>query len=185
MKKMLLGFSAIALALPAYATPTNQEARGLVKQYMGQLKPELQKGMKNGGPVNAIEVCHTKAPQIAHDMTQSTGWKINRVSLKPRGASATPDAWEKEVLQKFNQQLAQGADVKKIEFSQTIIMNGEKQFRYMKAIPTAAMCLSCHGTDEMVKAPVKQAIGKYYPNDKAVGYHAGEIRGAFSFTKAL
>jgi cytochrome c553 len=53
----------------------------------------------------------------------------------------------------------------------------------MKAIPTAAVCLNCHGTD--VQPAVKKAISEYYPDDQAVGYSKGQIRGAFSFTKAL
>lgn len=183
MKKTLLAITLTTFALPSLAKPTNEEARGYAKQFMGQLKPALKQGLKNGGPANAISVCHSKAPQIAYEMTQKTGWQINRVSLRPRGATATPDAWEKDVLEKFDAKLAAGADVKKIEFSQVIVMNGEKQFRYMKAIPTGDLCLKCHGTD--LKAPVKQAINKYYPHDTATGYSKGQIRGAFSFTKAL
>jgi len=183
MKKTLLGLSSALLAFPAFATSTNEEARGLVKQFMGELKPALKKGMQKGGPVNAIEVCHTKAPQIAQTLSQKSDWEINRVSLKPRGATAKPDAWEKEVLQKFDQQLTEGVAIQKIEFSQTIIMNGQKQYRYMKAIPTGKLCLNCHGTD--IQPSVKKAIGKYYPQDQATGYTKGQIRGAFSFTKTL
>lgn len=167
----------------AAQSPTNSEARSYAKQFVEKLQPELKKGMQAGGPVNAISVCHSKAPQIAHDMSQASGWNINRVSLKPRGAGAKPDAWEKEVMMQFDQQLAKGADIKTLEFSQVVIMNGEKQFRYMKAIPTGEVCLKCHGTD--VQAPVKEAIQKYYPQDKATGFSAGQMRGAFSFTKAL
>ncbi|MDR9498412.1 MAG: DUF3365 domain-containing protein [Hydrogenovibrio sp.] len=184
MKKTLMTVAILAgFGSQAWAAPSNDEARELVKSYMGQLKPELKKGMKNGGPVNAIEVCHSKAPQIAAELSKQSGWHINRVSLKPRAESGQPDAWEEEVLEKFNRQLADGANPKKIEFSQTVIMNGEKQFRYMKAIPTGKVCLACHGTD--VKAPVKEAIAEHYPKDKATGYHKGELRGAFSFSKSL
>ena len=184
MKKTLLT-TALLMSMGAQAadTPSNQEARQLVKAYMGELKPALKKGMKNGGPVNAIDVCHTQAPAIAEALSEKSGWHINRVSLKPRGETAQPDAWEEEVLEKFNQKLAEGANPKKIEFSQTVIVNGEKQYRYMKAIPTGGICLACHGTD--VKAPVKEAIDQHYPNDQAMGYQKGQLRGAFSFTKSL
>lgn len=188
MKKTLIStLLATSLVATAHAsnhgTPTEAEARGLIKEYMGQLKPALMKSMKEGGPVNSIEVCHTKAPAIAKELSEKSGWKINRVSLKPRGATATPDAWEKTVLERFDTQLAEGKPLKTMEFSQVVIMNGEKQYRYMKPIPTAAMCLNCHGTD--VQPAVKKAISEYYPNDKAMGYSEGQIRGAFSFTKAL
>ncbi len=97
MKKSVLSIALLTgVALTAQANqPSEAEARGLVKDYMSQLKPALMKSMKEGGPVNSIDVCHTKAPQIAHDLTQKSGWKINRVSLKPRAVNAKPDAWEK------------------------------------------------------------------------------------------
>ncbi|MBN2866592.1 MAG: DUF3365 domain-containing protein [Thiotrichales bacterium] len=184
MKKIGLALVFALSPLTTFANePSNIEAREIAKQFAGQLQPELKKGMQNGGPVNAIGVCHSKAPQIAHDLTKSTGWNINRVSLKPRGASAQPDTWEAAVMEKFNAQLASGADVKTIEFSEVVSLNGQKTFRYMKAIPTGEVCLKCHGTD--VVAPVKEAIHKFYPQDTATGYKMGEIRGAFSFSKAL
>lgn len=184
MKKLAITLS---LALTPFATfaadPSVAEARGIVKQFAETLQPALQKGMKDGGPVNAIGVCHTKAPQIAHDLSKSTGWNVNRVSLKPRGASATPDAWETQVMEKFNAELAAGKDVKTIEFSEVIKVDGQSTFRYMKAVPTAEVCLKCHGTD--VVPPVKEAIAKLYPQDSAMGYQMGEIRGAFSFSKTF
>ena len=173
------------IALPAHANsqPTNEEARSIAQQFGGELKPALQNSMKNGGPVPTISFCHSKAPQIAYELSQKTGWKINRVSLKPRGTTATPDQWETAVLEQFNAQLASGTPIKGMEFSEVVTDNGAQSFRYMKAIATGDVCLKCHGTD--VAAPVSEAIHKLYPNDAATGYSKGQIRGAFSFSKAL
>ena len=85
-----------------------EEARGLVQQFGGQLKPELQKAMKSGGPVVAVEFCHSKAPAIAKALAEKSGWDVNRVSLKARGAMAKPDAWETQVLNSFNERKAAG-----------------------------------------------------------------------------
>jgi len=190
MKKIIFAASLLTFTtLPLHASsqtaeqPTNEEARSIAKQFLGQLKPELQKSMKRNGPAGTIEFCHSKAPQIAHELSKETGWKINRVSLKPRGATATPDQWETTVLNRFNEQLAKGDNPQNIEFSATVVVNNEKQFRYMKAIPTGDVCLKCHGTD--IAAPVKGALQKLYPDDAATGYSKGQLRGAFSFSKAL
>ncbi len=174
------------ITLPALANtqPTNEEARSIAQQFGGELKPALQNSMKNGGgPVPSIAFCHSKAPQIAYELAQKTGWKINRVSLKPRGATATADNWETTVLERFNAKLAAGTTVKGMEFSEIVTENGVQEFRYMKAIATGNVCLKCHGTD--IAAPITGAIHKLYPNDKATGYVKGEIRGAFSSSKAL
>lgn len=157
------------------------EARGLVKQFGGQLKPALKKAMKSGGPAAAVGFCHSKAPEIAKLVAAKSGWDINRVSLKTRGGTAKPDAWETQVLNRFNKRKAAGEAVKTMEFSEVIHEDGKSTFRYMKAIGTAQICLTCHGTN--VAEPVKQAIAKYYPQDNAMGFKQGDIRGAFSFAK--
>lgn len=54
----------------------------------------------------------------------------------------------------------------------------EDGFRYMKAIPTKGLCLTCHG--EALTEPVKATLAELYPEDKATGFKVGDIRGAFS-----
>lgn len=41
-------------------------------------------------------------------------------------------------------------------------------------------CLLCHGTTDQVADEVEQAITEFYPYDEAMGYKAGDIRGAWS-----
>lgn len=165
------------------ATEANlNEARSLMKAFGGELKPELQKAMKEGGPVHAVGFCHSKAPQIALDLAEKSGWTVTRVSLKPRGAMANPDAWETQVLNNFEKLKAEGQPVQKMEFSEVVHVGDEAKFRYMKPLPTGEVCLKCHGAN--VAEPIKAAIAKFYPDDKAMGYKQGDIRGAFSFSKA-
>jgi len=160
-----------------------QQAQALVKQFGGQLKPELQKAMKTGGPVAAIKVCSEKAPAIAKSLAESSGWEISRVSLKPRGEHAMPDSWEKGVFEKFEQQKANGQKIKELQFSEVVETDGVSKFRFMQAIGTGKVCLNCHGAE--ITEPVKQALNEYYPADKATGFNKGDIRGAFSFSKQV
>lgn len=178
----LLGASISSMAQASETTSDLNEARALVKAFGGELKPELKKAMKEGGPVHAVGFCHAAAPKIAMDLAKKTGWEVTRVSLKPRGAMANPDAWETQVLKNFETLKAQGEPVKKMEFSEVVHDGGKATFRYMKPLPTGEVCLKCHG--ENVAEPIKQAIAKYYPQDQAMGYKQGDIRGAFSFSKA-
>jgi hypothetical protein len=164
-------------------TSLTNEGRALAKQFLGTLKPELKKAMKAGGPVHALDVCHVKAPQIAQSVSQRSGWDVKRVSLKPRNPNAEPDAFERKVLAEFEAKKAHGANPKKLEHAEKVTENGHTVFRYMKAIPTGGICLTCHG--EQLAPPVAKKIHELYPNDKATGYKAGDIRGAFSFKKVL
>ncbi len=159
------------------------EARGIVGKFADKLKGELSGAIKADGPVKAIEVCNTAAPAIAA-AASTEGWTVKRTSLKLRNPKATPDAWEKAALESFEAEKAKGADPAKLERAEIVTVNGAQTFRYMKAIPTAAEpCLTCHGS--AIPEPVKAKLAVLYPQDKATGYSAGDIRGAFTLTKAL
>jgi len=187
-------FAVSVLALAMFSSPTAviaaddsaalaSEARSIAKEFGGKLKPELQKAMKSGGPVAAVEFCHQKAPIIAKELSEAKGWEVTRVSLKARGAMAKPDAWEEKVLNEFEVKKAAGNSPKKMEFSEIVHEDGKSTFRYMKAIGTADVCLKCHGTN--IAEPIQKTLTKYYPEDKAVGFVKGDIRGAFSFSKVV
>jgi hypothetical protein len=133
-KKILMTILlAISFTVPAMAeTDSNvMEARKIIKQFFTQLKGELQKAMKEGGPVHAISVCNEKAPKIADDISASTGWYVARTSLKPRAPTNSPLPWEKKVLEQFEQQKAAGKEIKTIDYSEVVEEDGKKVFRYM------------------------------------------------------
>ena len=156
------------------------EAVVIVKNFAGQLKPQLQQALQSGGPVAAIQVCSQQAPTIAAQLSQESGWTVKRVSLKARNAStAVPDAWEREVLLMFDKLRAEGEAAESLVRAEIIDGN----FRFIKAQPVEGLCLLCHGS--AIAADVKTALTKYYPNDTATGYSLGDVRGAFSLTKTL
>ncbi len=160
-----------------------EEAKGVIQTYFGQLKGELQAAMKAGGPVNAIEVCNTRAPTIAHDVSGQSGWQVSRTSLKLRNQGNAPDAWELAVLKKFEERKAAGQDPKSIAFAEVVEQDGGKTFRFMKAIPTGKVCLNCHGAD--LKPEVAAKLDEMYAKDNARGFKAGDLRGAFTLSKSL
>lgn len=155
-----------------------QEAVGIVQKFGGSLKPKLQEAIKSGGPAHAIEVCSTQAPAIAEELSRSSGWKVKRVSLKARNSSnATPDAWEKKVLEQFDQRQAKGETAEGMAFAEVV----DGKYRFMKAQGTEQVCLNCHAAE--VTPEVEAALKEKYPHDKARGYSLGQIRGAFSLTR--
>jgi hypothetical protein len=139
--------------------------------------------MKASGPVDSITVCNIDAPNIAKKVSTDKGMKVARTSLKFRNQSNQPDAWEKSVLEQFQQRKEKGEAVKTLEFSEVSEVDGKKVFRYMKAIPTGDVCLKCHGSN--IAEPVSAKINSLYPNDKATGFKKGDIRGAFTVTQTI
>lgn len=167
--------------MPQFAPPALvNEASQITQRFMSTLLPTLQTAMSEGGPLNAIDVCAVQAPEIARQLSVETGWDVSRVSLKARNSAlATPDTWERQVLMTFDQKQRMGELGASLNVAETV--NG--QFRYMQAQPTAPLCLACHGSE--VSAQVISAIRSKYPNDLALGYQVGQIRGAISLLKDL
>jgi len=98
-----------------------KEAINIVKTYSGTLKPKLKEAIQTGGLDHAIKICSTEAPKIANNLSGETGWSIRRVSLKPRNKSnAVPDAFERKVLNKFNQLQTKGEPSSSLEYSEIV-----------------------------------------------------------------
>lgn len=182
----LLVFIGLTNYTPAHAASADeqqalkQEAISIIKQFGGTLKPTLQKALQEDGPLHAIEVCAKEAPLLAKQLSEKTGWSVKRVSLKARNHNnATPDAWERGILQTFDQQQAAGEKM----WAMTASKVEDGQFRFMKAQAVKPVCLLCHGAD--VDSDIKAALKKHYPQDQAFDYSLGQIRGAFSLSKSL
>ncbi len=157
-----------------------QEAEHLAQEFAGSLKPQLLEAMQQGGPVAAVKVCASVAPEIARQLSHRSGWRVKRVSLKARNRStAIPDSWEEAILEQFDERRANGEPVETL----TATTQTDNEFRYMKAQGVGPLCLTCHG--EAVAPNIKQVLDSYYPNDRATGYRLGEIRGAISLTRSL
>jgi len=153
----------------------DSQASAITQQFIGTLLPTLQSAMEAGGPTQAIEVCSVRAPQIATELSEQSGWSVRRVSLKPRNlALADPDGWEKEILTAFDQR--QRAGEAGLTIRSSAIVNNE--YRFMQAQPAMPLCLTCHGQN--ISEEVRSVLSVHYPGDMATGYAEGEIRGGIS-----
>jgi hypothetical protein len=162
-----------------------RNAREIVKQFSGELKANMQEQMKSGGPVTAISFCSQAAPVISSKLSRQTGWVVKRVSLKARNPLHLPDSWEQKTLHRFEDEFSSRKAIENMEHSE-IAVEGEKQyFRYMKAIPTAKLCLICHGSEETLSPDIRNLLSQEYPHDAATGYKEGMIRGAFSVKQLI
>ncbi len=158
------------------------EAIGIMKAFGKSLKGELIKAKKAGGALAAMDVCKTKAPELAAKASKDSGWTVARTALKLRNAANKPDAYELAVMEGFEKKLAGGEKAKKIASAKIIEKDGVKTFRFIKAIGANKMCLGCHGAP---KGELKDKIAKLYPDDKAIGFKSGDIRGVFTLSKVL
>lgn len=159
------------------------EAAGIVKEYGGKLQGELKAALESGGPVAAITVCHERSPAIAAELSAKTGWHVARTSLKVRNPASAPNGWEQDVMHDFERRIAAGEPVADLARAEMVEEGGAKLFRFAKAIPTAEVCLTCHGSN---LAPETQAaLTRLYPADTATGFKLGDMRGIFTLSKRM
>jgi hypothetical protein len=189
MKKTITAFAILAAftAVPASADEAKllDEARGIATKMPPKLLEVLDAEIKKGGHAEAMSVCREKAPQMAKNLSEQSGWAIRRVSLKNRNPKAVPDAWERTVLEDFDRRTAAGEKPTGLEKGEVVAEGGKKFYRYMKALPTQDLCLNCHGAPERMESAVNAKLKELYPEDKATGYGIAEIRGAITIKKPL
>ena len=162
------------------------KARVIAGQLVQQLGAELKKEMSSNGPGSAISVCKSLAPEIAGRLSREQGAKVARVSLKSRNPLlGQADIWEQTVLARFDQLNAQGEKPETLEHAELVTEPQGRYFRYMKAIPVQPLCLTCHGTQEVIPPEVKAILAKEYPHDQATGYSMGQIRGAVTIKQRI
>ncbi len=134
---------AIMLLLLAPASAENEgapelkaKAAGLIQDYAGKLKAALGAAMQARGPEGALDVCNKQAQAIATEVSQGSGWSVARTSLKPRNAASAPDAYERKIMEAFNDRIAKGEKAADLVSAEVVEGDGAKTFRFIKAIPT-------------------------------------------------
>lgn len=185
--KKLLALVIATTALHAFAddaaliAETKKTALAIPPKLLTMVQEEVEKGSLHG----AIAACSDKAPKMAAAASQNTGWAIRRVSLKNRNPKATPDAWEKTVLEDFDRRQAAGENPATLEKAEFVTEGDKRSLRYMKALPTQNFCLGCHGADAQISPEAQAKLKELYPNDLATGYKEGQIRGALTVKRPL
>jgi len=158
----------------------SEQAQAAVQALGGALKAELEAAMKTAGPVVAMSVCQIKASELAKAISTEKDMAVKRVSLKNRNlVMGAANEWQTKVLNDFEVRKAAGEDTATLAYAEVV----DHEFRFMKAIPTAAVCLVCHGTN--LSPAVTAKLTELYPQDKATGYKEGDLRGAFVVVKNL
>lgn len=152
-----------------------QQAIGLMQ---GQLKQELAAALSQGGNVASIRICRERAPQIAADISRQLGVQIRRTSERWRNPVNAPDSFESGVLRQFAAAAPAARELSQLRFEEVLTSNDGDRLHVMQAIAVQEPCLLCHG--EALAEPIRDSIRLLYPNDHAIGFRAGELRGAFS-----
>ncbi len=163
-----------------------QAAANVTVAFLQELGEAMTREMTKGGPVEAIKVCAELALEIANRLSRENGWRVTRVGTRVRNPLlGMPDAWEQNVLEEFAARASKGESLAGMSHGEVVTEPGGQYFRFMKAIPVQPKCLLCHGRAETIPESIKTILNQQYPFDAAIGYQAGDLRGAVSIKQPL
>jgi hypothetical protein len=154
--------------------PIKEEGLRYIKLLGGTLKKEVQEKMKED--VNgtlAMGFCSTRAQEITEDVNAKLPdyASVRRTALRVRNEANKPDEADVKVMQVYEKAIAD----KKFDPKDIAVLETEDAYRVYKPLITKKMCLTCHG--DQISDDIQAVIKKVYPNDKAIGFKEGDLRG--------
>jgi hypothetical protein len=155
-------------------------ANALGPELMNMLTGELDRG----GPEAALAVCADSA-QVLTARHSTEGVHIRRVGTRVRNPLNAPDSLEAGALTYLADRLAAGQlPTEYTEVARTG-PDGGWELRYLRPVVLLERCTACHGAEGEIPPAVRGLIRVKYPDDQAVGYRTGDLRGAVAVRVAL
>jgi len=143
-----------------------------------KLGSNLMEHMKEGGPQQAIPFCNAAANTLTEEMAKKYSVSIKRTSLKIRNEKNKPNEAEETILKQYLASISNNEELKPI-----VSKDKAGKVHFYIPIKLEAKCLACHGTiGKEVTVKTDSILKTLYPNDKAIGFNVGDLRGIWSLT---
>ncbi len=165
--------SSLLVAAPVSEEHAISKGAATSAALLQKLGNEVKINMQANGPVKTVEFCSLHALSMTDQIAKETGTQIKRLSLKNRNPVNAATGEEKELLEKWEKMVQSGQSLPGHELKKTA--EGGMVY-YKPLLINNEACLKCHG-DIAEGSPVAKAIHATYPEDKAVGYKMGDLRG--------
>jgi len=169
--------TSLLLGVPSVTSggdPANRLEKGRVvlAPFQVALQTALKEGLANG-PVEAVDACRIRAPEIAREVSGITpdgeGVEVGRTSHKLRNPANAPRAWVRPLLAAYLEQPEDPAP--------RVVELGDGDWGYVQPILMQPLCATCHG--DTIAEPLRTRINSLYPEDDATGFADGQFRGLF------
>lgn len=142
------------------------------------LSEKLTAQMKLGGTAQAMPFCNVEAMPLTQKLSDAYDVTIKRASDKWRNPTNKPNERELEIINKYKKLISN-----KQGFSPIVEVDSDNNKHFYAPIVVKANCLVCHGkVGEFVTVKTDSIIKSFYPNDKAIGYNEGDLRGVWSIS---
>ncbi|TGL99738.1 Tll0287-like domain-containing protein [Leptospira jelokensis] len=140
------------------------------------LSKKLMEAMKEGGTKKAIPFCHENALTFTESLGKKANVELKRISNRPRNPKNALTKEEKEIFS-----LVQSAKGKDGVFPNHLV-SSDRAVTVFVPITIQGQCVQCHGKPEGMEKETKEILKTLYPNDLALGYEVGDLRGLFAVT---
>ena len=152
------------------------KGREITGAVFSSLSGELMASMKRGGVKEAIGYCKLQAYPITDSLAEQFQAMIKRTSHSVRNPMNAPDSMERKMIDTYlDKQIKGEALAPVLEYI------SEDETRFYAPIILAPPCMQCHGEVNKDISPANyELIQKLYPDDKAVGFSEGDLRGIWS-----
>lgn len=170
----------VACALAGTATASSNEpsprlaasvetAEAAIDALQRRLSARLLEELKKGGPARAVAVCRDEAPALTAETGRAQGVRVGRTSHRLRNPRNAAPPWMERFVQA-------GAGKKAASVKPAVVDLGDR-VGVVRPIATGVLCLQCHGPAERLSPELRAFVAKAYPNDRAVGFEEGDLRG--------
>ena len=156
-----------------------ERGRAIAQETFDLLRTNLQVAIQSGGISNALPYCSLAASPLTAGMAAKHGVTLRRVTHKARGPGGRADTNELSVLRAFEAALAAHGPTPP---PSPIVTNGSpgNVTFFAPILIGNELCLRCHGEPgSEIQAADLAVIQRLYPDDKAVGFKMGQLRGAW------
>jgi hypothetical protein len=160
-----------AAQAPASWQPIVQHADLIIVTLQGALLSELHRRLESLGPADALNACHLSAIPVAQRAARYEGVTVGRTSARLRNPANAPPVWAAPIVARY-------ADQPKASVDGFVVDLGDR-VGVLRPIRQQPICASCHGPEPALAPGVRARLAQRYPEDRALGFQEGDIRGWF------
>lgn len=137
------------------------------------LNARLVNALQNGSTKQAVAFCSERGIPLLDSLAEIHQVSFKRAAIKYRNPLNEADSLEESAIAQYERRHSAG-EVLHPEL--IAVENG--RWKFFSPILTAPHCLQCHGKE--IDPEVSKQIRILYPNDRAIGFETGQLRGIWS-----
>ncbi len=149
-----------------------RRSEAAIAELQTTLLTRLKDALGASGPQAAVTVCRDEAQKLTASIGAKHALQMGRTSDRVRNSANAPRPWAAA-------HVAASAGIKLADATPAVIDLPAGGAGVLRPIGTAEFCVMCHGQRDAVQGVIGPLLAASYPNDRAVGFAPGDLRGWF------